>query len=479
MNMQHLARPSRQTGRLAALLLVAVLLTAVAVACGGGGGAKTPTSTATGTRTSTPAASASPKATATSTTPAVTGTATATGSPSAQVCGPAARAATNKAGAPPGVTANEILLGADSILSGSLGAVYATIPQATTAYFNYINDTQGGVCGRKITYKVEDNQDDPAVSLSAVRKLVEQTKVFAMVGSLGDVPHGGSWEFLNQNGVPDLLSSAGSNRFGANPCGQPWEIQMIPSYTIDGTFLGQYISEFQAGKTVAVLWENDSVGVDGFAGVKQGIDSTKNQIVADASYELTDISIDSQIATLAKTNAGVLVTYATPGFVAQAVKGADRLGWHPQLVMPYIDGDDILFQFVSPQLLNGAVATDANKLATDPTDPDVAQFISIQSKYGGPPPTNFTLYAHILGELAVDILGRSCNNLTREGVMEAAESTTNFHSPLMLDGVNISFSPTDHVGYQSSRYLQATVDANGKGHWQYFGPLREFQGQTQ
>ena len=94
-------------------------------------------------------------------------------------------------------------------------------------------------------------------------------------------------------------------------------------------------------------------------------------------------------------------------------------------------------------------------------------------------PSNFTMYAQILGEIAVDILSRSCDNLTREGLMEAVESTKDFHSPLMLDGVNISFSPTDHVGFQSSRYLEVKVDANGKGSWEYFGPVREFQGEVE
>ena len=69
-----------------------------------------------------------------------------------------------------------------------MGAVYAMIPDATSAYFKYVNETQGGVCGRKIVYKVEDNNDDPAKGVEAVRKLVEQDKVFAIVGSLGDLP---------------------------------------------------------------------------------------------------------------------------------------------------------------------------------------------------------------------------------------------------------------------------------------------------
>ena len=139
-----------------------------------------------------------------------------------------------------------------------------------------------------------------------------------------------------------------------------------------------------------------------------------------------------------------------------------------------------MFQFVPAALIKGMVATDANKLASQrDTDPAVAQHFDIMQKYGGPSPSNFTMYAQILGEMAVDILSRSCDNLTREGLMEAVESTKDFHSDLMLDGVNISFSPTDHVGFQSSRYLEVKVDENGKGYWEYFGPVREFQGEAE
>jgi len=58
--------------------------------------------------------------------------------------------------------------------------------------------------------------------------------------------------------------------------------------------------------------------------------------------------------------------------------------------------------------------------------------------------------------------------------MEALESLKDFHSDLMLDGVNVSFSDTDHIGLQTGRMLKATVDEKGKGKFEYFGPLFEF-----
>ena len=84
---------------------------------------------------------------------------------------------------------------------------------------------------------MEDNQNDPAFALEAVRKLVERDGVFAMVGSLADDPHAASWDYLNEKEVPDLLVSAGAERFGTDPEGHPWTFQMIPSYVTEGDLL--------------------------------------------------------------------------------------------------------------------------------------------------------------------------------------------------------------------------------------------------
>jgi branched-chain amino acid transport system substrate-binding protein len=408
-------------------------------------------------------------------TPAGTGTPAATGSPSATVAGTPTPASTTTAStSAPGISDTEILLGAEAILSGSMGAVYATIPQTVEAYFKYVNAEEGGVCGRKIVYKVEDNKDDPAIAVEVARKLVEKDGVFAMVGSLGDSPHPASWEYLNDNGVPDILVSAGGHRFGTDPEGHPWTVQMIPSYTIEGTFFGQYISENLPGKTVAALWEDDPAGMDGFAGLKQALDPSKNELVADEGFNLSTISIASQVANLKKTNADVLALFTSPGFVSQAIKTADRLGWDPQIFMSYINSDDMMFSFVPLDLLEGAITFQALKLAAWRDDPAVQRHYELMQKYDGPTPTNFTIYAQVLAETAVEILSRTCDNLTREGLMDSVESLQDFHTDLMLDEVTVSFSDTDHTGLQSGRMLKVVND-NGKGRFEYFGPLVEFK----
>jgi branched-chain amino acid transport system substrate-binding protein len=374
----------------------------------------------------------------------------------------------------PGITDTEIHLGADVPLSGAFGAVYATIPKATGAYFKYINETQGGVCGREIVYKVEDNQDDPAKAMEVVRKLVEQDEVFAMVGSLGDSPHPATWDYLNENDVPDILVSVGSHMFGDDPEGHPWTVQMIPSLRTEGMFFGQYISENLPGKKVGVLIPNLIMGTDHLEGLKEGLDPDKNEIVSEQVYEITAVSISSQVTNLKNAGAEVITTNATPGFSAQAIKQADRMDWHPQWMLCYNNSDEMMFQFVSPEILEGAISFQALKLAAWTDDPAVAQHYEIMDQYGGPTPTNFTIYAQALGEVAVEALSRSCDNLTREGLMDGLESIEGWHSDLLIDEVNITFSDTDHTALQTGKMLRAAVE-DGKGKWEYFGPLVEFE----
>src|SRR5205814_6110601 len=85
-----------------------------------------------------------------------------------------------KAANVPGVTAGEITVGTHQPLTGPAAAGYSKISAATKAYFDYVN-ANGGVSGRKITYKIMDDGYNPANTQQVVRQLVLQDKVFAIL----------------------------------------------------------------------------------------------------------------------------------------------------------------------------------------------------------------------------------------------------------------------------------------------------------
>lgn len=396
-------------------------------------------------------------------TPAATGTATG---PTATTAGPT--------GEVPGITPNEIILGQHAPLTGGLGAIYAQVPNSQLAYYRYVNEEKGGVCGRDIVLKVEDSAGEPSRALEATRKLVEQDKVFAMAGSLGDITHGAVWDYLNEKGVPDLFILAGAHKFSSDPEGHPWTTQHIPSYTVEGSFFGRYISQEMPGKKVAVLYENDDFGRDGLAGVKKGLDLTKNQIVSEQAYEPTAIDIRPQLIAMRDAGAEVVVLYSTIGFTAQAIKGADRMAWHPQFMASYVNSDALLFQFVSPKLAAGLLSFQCCQMPDWTDKPAVAEHHRIMNQYGGPPPSIFSIVGQVLAELVVDAFSRSCNNLTREGVMQTVlNEIRDWHSDLLVEGATITITDKDRRALETGP-MERVVEENGKGRWEYFGELWEF-----
>jgi hypothetical protein len=96
-------------------------------------------------------------------------------------------------------------------------------------------------------------------------------------------------------------------------------------------------------------------------------------------------------------------------------------------------------------------------------------------KYGGPAPNNLTIFSQVIAEVAVEVLSRTCDNLTREGLMDAMESLRDWHSDLAPDGINFTVTDTDHLLIESARFLRVVVE-DGKGKFEYFGPLYSLEG---
>src|SRR3954463_7418839 len=139
----------------------------------------------------------------------------------------------------PGVTDSEILVGTHQPLTGPAAAGYSKISAATKAYFDYVN-ANGGVYGRKITYKVMDDGYNPANTQQVVRQLVLQDKVFAILNGLGTPTHTGVLDFLNTNRVPDLFVASGSRSWN-QPSKYPNTFGYQTNYTIEGKILATYV----------------------------------------------------------------------------------------------------------------------------------------------------------------------------------------------------------------------------------------------
>ncbi|KPJ51530.1 MAG: hypothetical protein AMJ38_00185 [Dehalococcoidia bacterium DG_22] len=390
---------------------------------------------------------------------------TPTGTPAATVTG-----SPTAVGEVPGITDTEIVLGSHFALSGTWGAAYAPTIAGAEAYFEYVNAEKGGVCGRQIVLKVEDDQFLPAGAVEAVKKLLDRDKVFAIIAGLGAAAHSAVWEDLNERGVPDLWIMAGDHKWAAEPEKHPWSVAILPDFYVEGTIFGEYISDGMPGKKVGILYENDEYGRDELAGLKNGLDATKNELVSEQSYEITAVSIRSQVSNMKDAGAEVVVGACLPPSCAQLIKEADRLGWHPQFFISYVNSDPMMFRYASAELMEGVITLQAGKLSDWTDDPAVAEHHRIMKEYADFAAGNFTIAGQNAAVLTVEALSRTCDNLTREGLMDAVHSFRDYQLDLILPGITITLSPTDHLVTEAMRMLRAH-----DGKWEYFGEIISFR----
>jgi hypothetical protein len=202
-----------------------------------------------------------------------------------------------------GVTDTEIKLGTTSPYSGPASA-YGVYGQAQTAYFAMVND-RGGINGRKVNLISLDNAFSPPKAVEQTRKLVESDEVFAIAGFLGTPPNAAVSKYLNAKGVPSLFLTSGAVRFN-DPKNSRWIVPFYPSYVAQGAVFGRYLLKAKPGGKIAVQYVNDDLGRDFLRGLKLGLgDRAGPMIVKELSHEMTEPTIDNQVAELKATGADV------------------------------------------------------------------------------------------------------------------------------------------------------------------------------
>src|SRR4051794_6295870 len=233
----------------------------------------------------------------------------------------------------PGVTDSEIVVGTHMPLTGPAAAGYSKIAPASKAYFDYVN-ANGGVYGRKISYKIMDDGYNPSNTQQVVRQLVLQDKVFAILNGLGTPTHSGVLDFLKTNKVPDLFVASGSRSWN-QPDKYPGTFGFNPDYTVEGKILGTYVKENLAGKKACFLGQDDDFGQDSLAGIEKVLGA----VVAKQNYVTSNPNVGPQMGALKAAGCEVVLLATIPGFTALSIGTAAKIGFKPQFVVSNVGAD--------------------------------------------------------------------------------------------------------------------------------------------
>jgi branched-chain amino acid transport system substrate-binding protein len=375
--------------------------------------------------------------------------------------------------ADPGVSSTSILIGGTSPLTGP-AASYGSVARGAKAYFDSIN-AKGGVARRKIEYLIVDDAYNPAQTVQAVRRLVEQDKVFAVFNTLGTESNLAIRDYLNQVKVPQLFAASGATTWGRDTAQYPWTIGFQPSYAAEGFVYGRYIAKRGKKAKVGVLYQNDDYGKDLLANLRRGLGKSGAKIVAAEPYEVTASDVGSQIAKLKASGANVLCLFATPPFAIQSFVFANRLKWRPLIVNNAVSGTSNTMALASEggknKSVEGTISTTSLKDPLDARwkkDPGMKLYRSIMSKFGGGGNVNDAnnVYGMAVAYETVGLLKRLGANPTRARLMAAARSMSSAKNPFLLPGVSVKTGKGDGFPVQQGQLQRWT-----KGKWVPIGGI--------
>lgn len=347
-----------------------------------------------------------------------------------------------------GATDSSVKLGQTMPYSGPASA-YSAVGKAEVAYFKMIND-KGGINGRKIELISLDDGYSPPKTVEQIRRLVESDGVLSTFSIVGTPTNIAVQKYLNTKKVPHLLPSSGAARWN-NVKQFPWTTGSLPTYKTEGRIYAKWILQADPNAKIAVLTPNDDSGRDYLTGFKEGLGDRVGQIVAEAVYETSDPTIDSQIVSFKASGANFFFNEGTPKFAAQAIRKAAEIGWKPQIILPSVSNS--VGAVLTQAGLENSKGTVTGSFLKDPSDPrwkdDPAMHAwrEWMQKYNADANLSDSLnvLGYTLAQMMEVILANAGDTLTRANLIKQAQSLNNVTLPMLLPGITLNTSENEVI----------------------------------
>lgn len=346
-----------------------------------------------------------------------------------------------------GVSSTSITLGMTLPMTGAASPGYNKIPGAMKAYFDYLN-ANGGVNGRSINLKVEDDQYVPTQAVAKTNKLLLQDKVMALLAPLGTANNKAVAASVNpaRRGVPVLFVNTGFSGF-ADTKKYPTTYAILPSYVMEAKIMAEYIKDNFAGKTLGLVYQDDDFGSDALKGFTQaGITFAAKVPYASGSQSASTAA--GWVQKLSAAKCDVVILFGVSSATAAGLGTAAALKYAPQWILGSVGGDATTIKAagVPAGVLYNAVGASFAPATTDVSDEYIKLFSDIYAKaVPGSTFDNNVLIGMNSAFVAAQALKAAGTNPTRASLMAAIDSKgSTFASAALLP---LNYSKTSHVGY--------------------------------
>jgi ABC-type branched-subunit amino acid transport system substrate-binding protein len=303
----------------------------------------------------------------------------------------------------------------------------------------------GGVNGRKLKLIAYDDSYQPSKTVPAVKRLVEEDKVFALVGTVCTPCNAAVKPYLVEKGIPVVAVSSGADQFVNPPLKNYFGYLM--NYRVEAAIYVDYAVKKLGAKKVAIAYQNDDFGKEGLEGAKEAIKKYNGlQLVAEVPFLVTDADFSSQAQQLQQSKPDVILAFATPKPAASLRKEMHKINATniPMIVCAVGANDTNLFKLAGEEIWEGVISSASIPMADDSDDPDMKLYKERFTKdFPNSTYNGNAQWGWAAAQIFVEGLKRAGDDLTWENYIKALETLDNWDGSLFS---SVTYTPENRYG---------------------------------
>jgi branched-chain amino acid transport system substrate-binding protein len=322
-----------------------------------------------------------------------------------------------------GVTADRILFGQAAAMSGPSSALGLKMRQGILAAFAEVN-AKGGVHGRKLELISRDDGYDPDRSVLQTFRLIDEDKVFALIGAVGTPTSLVTVPIAKAQNVPMIGPFTGAGFLREPDLNNVVNIRA--SYAAEAEAWVKHLTEDRHIKRIAIFYQDDSYGRDGLAGVKLALEKRGMALAAEATYERGTKAVASAMRALKRAEPEAVVMVGTYAPCAEFIKLARQSGFNPAFVNISFVGAVALAQELGRDG-EGVIVSQVVPFPWDASIKVVADYQAAQRLLDPELEPDFvSLEGYLSGRLAAAALEMAGPDPSREGLLRVINEVGQF-----------------------------------------------------
>jgi branched-chain amino acid transport system substrate-binding protein len=359
--------------------------------------------------------------------------------------------AASPAGADPGVSADKIVFGQAAPLEGPAAALGQDMRTGILAAFEEANKA-GGVNGRKLELISKDDGYEPNKSIEMTKKLLEEDKVFALIGPVGTPTSSATQPIAAEAGVPFVAPFTGAE-FLRNPF-KPNVVNVRASYFQETEAMVERLTKDRNATRIAILYQDDGFGRAGLAGVQKALDKRNMKLVSEGTFERNTVAVKAALLEIRKGNPEAVIMVGPYKPCAEFIKLARQVKLDAQFINISFVGSNALAKELGASG-SGVVVTQVVPFPEDAAIPVVAAYqAALKASDPNAKPGFVTLEGYIAGKLAIAALQKVSGEPTRKAFLDAA-----LGNGFDLGGVKLVYGKDDNQG--SDEVFLTVIQADG------------------